>query len=43
MTFHIGVGSNVVCSTSIGSARASVRGTDNRVVPTSFLCLHEYV
>ena len=28
--FHIGVGSDVVCSTIIGNARASVRGTDNR-------------
>lgn len=27
--FHIGVGSNVVCSTAIGDARALVRGTDN--------------
>ncbi|MBR0275625.1 MAG: UpxY family transcription antiterminator, partial [Prevotella sp.] len=26
---HIGVGSNVVCSTAIGNARASTRGTDN--------------
>ena len=26
---HIGVGSNVVCSTTIGNARASIRGTDN--------------
>ena len=30
MDFHIGVGSDVVCSTLIGSGRASVRGTDNR-------------
>ena len=28
--FHIGVGSNVVCSTEIGNARALVRGMDNR-------------
>ena len=27
---HIGVGSDVVCSTTIGCARASMRGTDNR-------------
>ena len=27
---HIGVGSDVVCSTIIGNARASVRGADNR-------------
>ena len=33
---HIGVGSNVVCSTTIGNARASVRGTDNKDVPTLF-------
>ena len=26
---HIGVGSNVVCSTAIGNARASIRGMDN--------------
>ena len=26
---HIGVGSNVVCSTTIGDARASIRGMDN--------------
>ena len=34
---HIGVGSNVVCSISIGNARASVRGMDNGD-STSFLC-----
>ena len=33
---HIGVGSNVVCSTTIGSARASIRGTDNRQFPRFF-------
>ena len=27
--YHIGVGSDVVCSTIIGNARASVCGTDN--------------
>lgn len=27
--YRIGVGSDVVCSTLIGSARASTRGTDN--------------
>ena len=27
--YHIGVGSDVVCSTLIGSGRASVRGTGN--------------
>ena len=26
---HVGVGSNVVCSTLIGNARAFTRGTDN--------------
>lgn len=33
---HIGVGSNVVCSTKIGNARASVRGADNEDVPRFF-------
>ena len=35
--FHISVESNVVCSTSIGNARASMRGTDNRRFHV-FLC-----
>ena len=35
---HIGVGSDVVCSTAIGNARASIRGTDNSEGSTSFLC-----
>ena len=35
--FHIGVGSDVVCSTIIGNARASTRGMDNRTIPR-FLC-----
>ena len=35
--YHIGVGSNVVCSTLIGNARASMRGMDNRTVH-AFLC-----
>ena len=35
-TFHIGVGSSVVCSTIPGNAKASVRGTDNKEVPTLF-------
>ena len=30
LIIHIGVGSDVVCSTIIGNARASVCGTDNR-------------
>ena len=34
---HIGVGSDVVCSTIIGNARASVRGIDNRTIPRFFL------
>ena len=35
--FHIGVGSNVVCSTTIGNARASTRGMDNRTIPRFFM------
>ena len=38
---HIGVGSNVVCSAIPGNAKASVRGTDDRTVPTSFLCSYD--
>ena len=34
---HIGVGSDVVCSTLIGNARASDCGMDNRMVH-AFLC-----
>ena len=34
-----GVGSNVVCSTISGNAKASVRGTDNKQFPRLFLCL----
>lgn len=34
---HIGVGSDVVCSTFIGSGRASMRGMDNRTVPRFFV------
>ncbi len=30
LIFHIGVDSDVVCSTLIGNARASVCGTDDR-------------
>ena len=33
-----GVGSNVVCSTISGNAKASVRGTDNKQFPRLFLC-----
>lgn len=33
---HIGVGSNVVCSTIIGNARASVRGIGNKTDSTLF-------
>ena len=36
---HIGVGSDVVCSTTIGSARASMRGTDNRTDSRFFYAL----
>ena len=35
---HIGVGSDVVCSTLIGNARASIRGMDNSDDSTLFLC-----
>ena len=35
--FHIGVGSDVVCSTIIGNARASTRGMDNRTIPRFFV------
>ena len=34
---HIGVGSDVVCSTTIGNARASIRGMDNSG-SMSFMC-----
>lgn len=34
---HIGVGSDVVCSTLIGSARASMCGMDNRTIPRFFV------
>ena len=37
MNIHIGVGSDVVCSTLIGNARASTRGTDDRRFH-AFLC-----
>ena len=37
--FHIGVGSDVVCSTIIGNARASVRGMDNRTIPRFFVSI----
>ena len=35
--FHIGVGSDVVCSTIIGSARASMCGMGNRTIPRFFV------
>ena len=38
---HIGVGSDVVCSTTIGSARASDRGTDNRTARAFFMPLRK--
>ena len=37
--FHIGVCSDVVCSTIIGNARASVRGIDNRTIPRFFMSI----
>ena len=37
--YHIGVGSRVARSTTMGNARASVRGTGNSRSPTLFLCL----
>ena len=37
--FHIGVDSDVVCSTIIGNARASVRGIDNRTIPRFFMSI----
>ena len=37
--YHIGVGSNVVCSTGLGNARASVGGTDNRQFPRFFMLI----
>ena len=37
--FHIGVGSDVVCSTIIGNARASTRGMDNRTIPRFFVSM----
>ena len=36
--YHIGVGSRVARSTTMGNARASVRGTSNSRSPTLFLC-----
>ena len=36
---HIGVGSNVVCSTGLGNARASVGGTDSRMIHAFFMSL----
>lgn len=38
VSYHIGVGSNVVCSTTIGNARASECGTGNRQFPRFFVC-----
>ena len=37
MCYHIGVGSNVVCLTTMGDARASGRGTDDRQFPRFFI------
>ena len=33
---YVGVGSGVVCSTTIGNARVSIRGTDDKIVPTLY-------
>ena len=38
---HIGVGSNVVCSTGFGNARALVRGTDNRTTHAFFVSVYQ--
>ena len=39
---HIGVGSDVVCSTIIGNARASVCGTDNGTISRFFMSSTEF-
>ena len=38
--YHIGVGSDVVCSTGLGSARASMCGTDNRTTHAFFVSVY---
>ena len=43
MIIHIGVGSDVVCSTIIGKARASVCGTDNRRFHAFFMSMFAIV
>lgn len=44
MWYHISMGSNVVCSTTIGNARASEYGTDNKQFPRfSFLLVQDYL
>lgn len=45
VAFHIGVGSGVVCSTLMGNARASVRGTDDKRCSHAFfmLAFHLYL
>ena len=35
------MGSNVVCSTELGNARASVRGTDSRTIHAFFMSLSD--
>ena len=35
--YHIGVGSNVVCSAVSGNAKASISGTDDRQFPRFFM------
>ena len=39
MIIHIGVGSDVVCSSGLGNARALVRGTDNRRFHAFFMSI----
>ena len=39
---HIGVGSNVVCSTELGNARASIGGTGNMTISRFFMSLTEF-
>lgn len=39
---HIGVGSDVVCSTGLGNARASISGMDNRTIPRFFMSVTDF-
>ena len=38
---HIGVGSDVVCSSGLGNARALTRGTDNRTTHAFFVSVYQ--